>query len=41
MIEEDRGAEVSCRFCDQIYQFTEEDLRVLQKAATMREDEDE
>ncbi len=41
MIEEDHGAEVSCRFCDQIYQFTEEDLRALLKAATTREDEDE
>ena len=41
MIEEDHGAEVTCRFCDQIYQFTEEDLRALKKAATTRDDEDE
>ena len=41
MIEEDHGAEVCCRFCDQVYQFTEEDLRALLKAATTREDEDE
>jgi len=41
MIEEDHGAEVCCRFCDHVYQFTEEDLRALLKAATTREDEDE
>lgn len=41
MIEKDRGAEVTCRFCDRIYRFTEEDLRSLQHAATMRDDEDE
>jgi len=41
MIEEDHGAEVTCRFCDKIYQFTEEDLRVLLKDATIRENDDE
>jgi molecular chaperone Hsp33 len=41
MIEEDHGAEVTCRFCDKIYQFTEEDLRALLAAATPREDEEE
>lgn len=30
MIEEDHGAEVTCRFCDKIYTFTEEQLRSLQ-----------
>lgn len=41
MIEEDHGAELTCRFCDKVYQFTEEDLRTLQEAASTREDEDE
>ncbi len=41
MIQEDHGAEVTCRFCDKIYQFTEEDLRTLMDAATMREDDKE
>lgn len=41
MIDEDHGAEVTCRFCDKVYTFTEEDLRALLKAATPREDEDE
>ncbi|PKM40729.1 MAG: Hsp33 family molecular chaperone HslO [Firmicutes bacterium HGW-Firmicutes-9] len=41
MIDEDHGAEVTCRFCDKIYQFTEEDLRSLQKTATSRDDEEE
>ena len=41
MIEEDHGAEVTCRFCDKIYQFTEEDLSGLLRAATARDDEDE
>ena len=41
MIEEDHGAEVTCRFCDKIYMFTEEDLRALLKAAQPGEDEDE
>ncbi len=41
MTEEDRGAEVTCRFCDKVYHFTEEDLRALLKAATTRDDEDE
>ncbi|MEZ4508617.1 MAG: Hsp33 family molecular chaperone HslO [Eubacteriales bacterium] len=41
MIEEDHGAEVTCRFCDKVYQFTEEDLRSLQKTATARDDEEE
>ena len=41
MIDEDHGAEVTCRFCDKIYTFTEEDLRALLVAATPRDDEDE
>jgi molecular chaperone Hsp33 len=41
MIEEDHGAEVSCRFCDKVYQFSEEDLRTLLHAATTNNDEDE
>ena len=41
MIEEDHGAEVTCRFCDKIYAFTEEDLRALLNAASQREDEEE
>lgn len=41
MIEEDHGAEVTCRFCDKVYQFSEEDLRALLDAATTRDDEDE
>ena len=41
MIEEDHGAEVTCRFCDKRYQFTEEDLRSLLLSASAREDEDE
>ena len=41
MIEEDHGAEVTCRFCDKIYQFTEEDLRGLLESASARDDEDE
>lgn len=41
MIEEDHGAEVTCRFCDKIYQFSEEDLSGLLRAATARDDEDE
>lgn len=41
MIEEDHGAEVTCRFCDKIYQFSEEDLRALLDAASTRDDEDE
>ena len=41
MIDEDHGAEVTCRFCDKVYTFTEEDLRALLKAATPRDDEDE
>lgn len=40
MIEEDHGAEVTCRFCDKIYQFTEEDLRALLSAATIKEDDE-
>jgi molecular chaperone Hsp33 len=29
MIEEDHGAEASCHFCNEVYQFSEEDLRNL------------
>ncbi|API92336.1 33 kDa chaperonin [Virgibacillus pantothenticus] len=31
MIEEDHGAEASCHFCNEIYQFTEEELRILKQ----------
>ena len=41
MIEEDHGAEVTCRFCDQVYRFTEEDLRALLEAATVKENDEE
>ena len=41
LIEKDHGAELACRFCDKMYQFTEEDLRLLLETATAREDEDE
>ena len=41
MIEEDHGAELTCRFCDKVYHFTEEDLRALLEAAISRKDEDE
>jgi molecular chaperone Hsp33 len=40
MMEEDHGAGVTCRFCDKIYTFTEEDLRELVNAASRNEDED-
>jgi molecular chaperone Hsp33 len=40
MMEEDHGAGVTCRFCDKIYTFTEEDLRELVNAASGNEDED-
>jgi len=41
MIEDDHGAEVTCRFCDKVYQFSEEDLRALLHEATTNNDEDE
>ena len=41
MIEEDHGAELTCRFCDKVYRFNEDDLRLLLQTATAREDEDE
>ena len=41
MIEEDHGAEVTCRFCDQVYPFSEEDLRALLEAATVKENDEE
>lgn len=40
MMEQDHGAGVTCRFCDKIYTFTEEDLRELIDAASGNEDED-
>ena len=40
MIVQDHGAEVTCRFCDKRYQFSEEDLRSLLNAATTGEDEE-
>jgi molecular chaperone Hsp33 len=39
MIEEDHGAEVTCRFCDKVYRFTETELRSLLEAASADEDE--
>lgn len=39
MIEQDHKAEVSCRFCDRIYRFTEEELTQLLESATVRHDE--
>ncbi len=33
MINEDRKAEVTCRFCDKVYRFTEADLRRLLRSA--------
>ena len=39
MIEQDHGAEVSCRFCDQVYNFSEEDLTQLLESATGKNDE--
>ena len=41
MIEDDHGAEVTCRFCDKVYQFSEENLRALLHEATTNNDEDE
>lgn len=40
MIEEDHGAEVTCRFCDKIYCFSEEELRALLAGATADAAED-
>lgn len=39
MIEQDHGAEISCRFCDKVYQFNEEELTQLLESATVRHDE--
>lgn len=39
MIEQDHGAEISCRFCDKVYQFDEEELTQLLESATVRHDE--
>lgn len=33
MIDEDRGAETQCHFCNETYQFTEEELKQLQQEA--------
>lgn len=41
MIEQDHGAEVSCRFCDKVYAFSEEDLRQILENATIKKDETE
>lgn len=38
MIEQDRGAEISCRFCDKVYQFDEEGLTQLLESATVKHD---
>jgi molecular chaperone Hsp33 len=40
MIDEDHGAEVSCRFCDKTYHFKEEELEKLLQTASMKQDED-
>ena len=34
MIEEQRGAELTCQFCDRVYQYSEEDLRQLLRDAS-------
>ncbi len=36
MIDEDHGAEVSCRFCDKTYHFKEEELEKLLNAASIK-----
>jgi len=41
MIEQDHGAEVSCRFCDRIYHFTQEELERLLESTTTIKDETE
>jgi molecular chaperone Hsp33 len=41
MIDEDHGAQVSCRFCDKTYHFNEEELEKLLDAASIDQDEDE
>lgn len=41
MIEEDHGAEVTCRFCDKVYPFTEEDLQTLLDTATTGKHDEE
>ncbi|MEA4938405.1 MAG: Hsp33 family molecular chaperone HslO [Christensenella sp.] len=38
MIEQDHGAEISCRFCDKVYQFDEEELTQLLESATVKHD---
>ena len=39
MIEQDHGAEISCRFCDKVYQFSEDALTQLMESATVKHDE--
>ena len=39
MIDEQHGAEVDCHFCNKRYAFSEDDLRALLAAATVREDQ--
>jgi molecular chaperone Hsp33 len=39
MIEQDHGAEISCRFCDKVYQFSENALTQLLESATIKHDE--
>ena len=37
MIDAQHGAEVDCHFCNKRYAFSEEDLKLLLEAATVRE----
>lgn len=39
MIKQDHGAEISCRFCDKVYQFSEDALTQLLESATVKHDE--
>ena len=37
MIETQHGAQVDCHFCNKRYEFSEDDLKLLLQAATIRE----
>ena len=39
MIKTQHGAQVDCHFCNKRYEFSENDLRTLLEAATIREDQ--